>query len=57
MIRVCKKDFNTIVSQAIKLTWTRDPFDRLIVANAALNDNILISKDQNILENFCHARW
>ena len=36
-LRVCEKDFNAVVSQAIKLTWTRDPFDRLIVANAALN--------------------
>ena len=56
-LRVCEKDFNAIVSQAIKLTWTRDPFDRLIVANAALNDNILISKDQNILDHYPHARW
>jgi PIN domain nuclease of toxin-antitoxin system len=56
-LRVCEKEFNAIVSQAIKLTWTRDPFDRLIVANAALNDNILISRDQNIQENYPHARW
>ena len=54
---VCDKNFNVIVSQSIKLTWTRDPFDRLIVANAALNDNILISKDQNILDHYPHARW
>ena len=39
------------------MTWTRDPFDRVIVANAALNGNILISKDQNILEHYIHARW
>lgn len=56
-LRVCEKDFNAVVSQAIKLTWTRDPFDRLIVANAALNDSILISKDQNILDHYPHARW
>jgi PIN domain nuclease of toxin-antitoxin system len=56
-LRVCEKDFNVIVSQAIKLSWTRDLFDRLIVANAALNENTLISKDQNILEYYPHARW
>ena len=56
-LRVCEKDFNAIVSHAIKLTWTRDPFDRLIVSNAALNNNILISKDQNILDQYPHARW
>ena len=56
-IRVCDKDFNAIVNQALRYTWTRDPFDRLITANAALNDNVLISKDQNILGNYPHARW
>jgi PIN domain nuclease of toxin-antitoxin system len=56
-IRVCEKDFNAVVSQAMTFTWTRDPFDRVIVANARLNENILISKDQNILEHYAHARW
>jgi PIN domain nuclease of toxin-antitoxin system len=56
-LQVCGQDFNAIISHAIQVTWTRDPFDRLIVANAALHDNILISKDRNILENYCHARW
>ena len=56
-LRICDKDFNAIISQAMTLSWTRDPFDRVIVANAGLNDNILISKDQNILANYAHARW
>lgn len=56
-IKVCQKDFNAVVSQAMKYTWTRDPFDRVIVAQAELNDNILISKDNHILENYAHARW
>jgi len=56
-MRVCDKDFSAVISQAIPLKWTRDPFDRVIVAQAALNDNILISKDQSILEHYVHARW
>ena len=56
-MRVCDKDINAVISQAIPLKWTRDPFDRVIVAQAALNDNILISKDQNILDHYLHARW
>jgi PIN domain nuclease of toxin-antitoxin system len=56
-IRVCDKDFSSVISQAILLKWTRGPFDRVIVAQAALNDNILISKDQNILDHYLHARW
>lgn len=56
-LQVCDKSFAAIVSQAMTLSWTRDPFDRLIVANAGLNDNVLISKDQNILKHYPHARW
>ena len=56
-LEVCEKNFNVVVSQALTLTWTRDPFDRVIVATAKLNDNILISKDPSILENYVHARW
>lgn len=56
-LKVCDKHFNTIVSCAMTISWTRDPFDRLIVANAALNDNILISKDQTILAHYAHTKW
>ena len=56
-LKVCDKPFNDIVTRALRFAWTRDPFDRLIVANAALNDDILLSKDQKILENYPHARW
>ena len=56
-LAVCGKDFNAIVSQATGISWTRDPFDRIITANAGLNDNILITKDQNIIENYLHAKW
>lgn len=56
-LKVCNKDFNTIVSKAMTFSWTRDPFDRLIVANASLDDNILVSKDQNILGRYPNARW
>jgi len=56
-MRVCDKDFSAVISQAIPFKWTRDPFDRVIVAQAALNENVLISKDQSILEHYVHARW
>jgi PIN domain nuclease of toxin-antitoxin system len=54
---ICDKPFDLIVTRALTWSWTRDPFDRLIVANAALNDNYLLSKDQNILENYAFGRW
>lgn len=56
-LRVCTRPFNHVVTQALTCTWTRDPFDRLITANAALHDDILLSKDQSILEHYAHARW
>ena len=56
-LRVCDKDFNAVVHEATAVSWTRDPFDRLIVANASLNKAILVSKDQNILANYSLARW
>ena len=46
-----------IVSQAIHLDFTRDPFDRIIVADANINNSYLISKDQNIRKNYKYAVW
>ena len=56
-LRVCDRDFHAIVSHALTFSWTRDPFDRLIVAQASLRDDILVSKDQQILSHYAHARW
>ncbi len=56
-LKLCDKAFDAIISQAMPYSWTRDPFDRLIVANAALNDNILLTKDRVILAKYAHARW
>ena len=56
-LKICDKNLNTIVGGALDLSWTRDPFDRIIVANAAIDQNILVTKDQNILENYEKATW
>ena len=56
-LKVCDKNFNTIIAQSLEITWTRDPFDRIITANATLNNNILVTKDQNILDNYTNAKW
>ncbi len=54
---VCKKDFSLIIDQALAISWTRDVFDLLIVANAMINQNILLTKDQKILANYANAKW
>jgi PIN domain nuclease of toxin-antitoxin system len=56
-LKICQKEFSLIIQQAMQITWTRDVFDRLIVANAMVNENILVSKDHKILENYIHGRW
>ena len=56
-LQVCAKAFNRIVSKALVNTWTRDPFDRLIVAHASLEDAILVTKDGNMLRHYAHALW
>ena len=56
-LRVCDKNLSTIVNAALDLSWTRDPFDRIIVANASVDNDILLTKDQNILKNYEKAIW
>ena len=56
-LSVCDKKFFQVINESISLNWTRDPFDRIIVANAIANDAVLITKDIRILENYLNARW
>jgi PIN domain nuclease of toxin-antitoxin system len=51
-LKVCDKDFNAVLHRAIALTWTRDPFDRIIVAHALLNEDYLVTMDQTMLDNY-----
>jgi PIN domain nuclease of toxin-antitoxin system len=46
-----------LVAAAIDLTWTRDPFDRLIAAQAIVADLPLVTADRTILENLPQAAW
>lgn len=41
----------TLINEATKLHWTRDPFDRLIVANAQTEKAMLITHDEVILKH------
>ena len=47
----------SVVAEALTLSWTRDPFDRLLVATASLHRAPFITSDQRILENFADATW
>ena len=56
-LRICGQDFNRVIGRSLGLDWTRDPFDRLIVAYAAVNSDILLTKDKTILANYAQAQW
>jgi PIN domain nuclease of toxin-antitoxin system len=46
-----------LVNAARPLSWTRDPFDRLIVAEVIVAGGSLVSKDQKILAHCAQAVW
>jgi PIN domain nuclease of toxin-antitoxin system len=49
--------FEAVVAAARTFAWTREPFDRLIVANAMADGVRLITADGTILANFKDAVW
>jgi PIN domain nuclease of toxin-antitoxin system len=49
--------FSAVAARATRLTWTRDPLDRLIVAHAELHDAPLVSRDARIAEHYPRAVW
>ena len=42
---------------AAYLSWTRDPFDRLIAAHALVYAAPLCTRDRTIRDNYRHAFW
>ena len=56
-LRVCDLLFPTVVGAAIEQSWTRDPFDRIIVAHAAAAGAPLISKDRGIRRHYRRTVW
>jgi PIN domain nuclease of toxin-antitoxin system len=56
-LSVSDTSFPRIIEFARGFAWTRDPFDRLIVANAMADGARLITADASILANFKDAVW
>ena len=46
-----------VVRESLRHPWTRDPFDRVIVATAALHRAPLVTRDDRIRAHFEHAVW
>ena len=56
-LRLCSLAFHEIVRAAYRQSWTRAPFDRLIVAQAQASGANLISKNRKIRSEYARAIW
>jgi PIN domain nuclease of toxin-antitoxin system len=57
-VRVCDLPFPSVASAALDEKWTRDPFDRMIVAQAKANGLApLVSADEEIKKNYPRTAW
>jgi len=56
-VRFCENRFRSVINECYNHVWTRDPFDRIITAQAALQKKQLITKDETILKNYKYAVW
>lgn len=46
-----------LIAEAEPLAFTRDPFDRLIVAHAAVRQAPLLTADKALQKNYARALW
>jgi PIN domain nuclease of toxin-antitoxin system len=54
-LSMCTLPLGPIITEAMGLSWTRDPFDRLITANASYYNSPLLTRDETILTNYTGA--
>ena len=56
-LEVCNFPFTRIVAEGLQQSWTRDPFDRLIVAHAKARNMLLLTADESIWRNYLASVW
>ncbi len=56
-LEICPQSFENIIMFSLRETWTRDPFDRIITAQARLENAVLVTKDRSIQKHFKKAIW
>jgi PIN domain nuclease of toxin-antitoxin system len=56
-LRVCDRSFAAVIRLSLEQSWTRDPFDRIIVAQSKLADAPLLTKDGAIRSHYKKAFW
>jgi PIN domain nuclease of toxin-antitoxin system len=57
-LRISECPLNHIIEKALSINWTRDVFDRLLVAETMRDQSLLlITADKKIREKFTQALW
>ena len=56
-LRLCESPLPEVVTAALKRTWTRDPFDRMIASQAEVAGAALLTKDRALLDHEGHTGW
>jgi PIN domain nuclease of toxin-antitoxin system len=57
-LRISECLLNDIIEEALKINWTRDVFDRLLVAETMRDQSsLLITADKKIREKFRQVLW
>ena len=56
-LQKCRSSFGRVIAESMRVTWTRDPFDRIITATAAMHSAILLTKDDQIRREYSLALW
>jgi PIN domain nuclease of toxin-antitoxin system len=56
-LTLCDHEFRGVIRAASKQTWTRDPFDRVIVGQARAATADLVTREDSIRANYPRARW
>jgi PIN domain nuclease of toxin-antitoxin system len=56
-LQKCRASFAQVISEAMRISWTRDPFDRIITATAMIHQTSLLTKDEVIRREYRLAVW
>lgn len=56
-LQIADENFHQVINASKTLSWTRDPFDRVIVGHALYKKIPLITCDKTIQQNFEQVIW
>lgn len=56
-LQICPQSFESVAEQSLRESWTRDPFDRMITAQARLKNQRLLTKDKLIQRHYSKSFW